>query len=409
MRLLSCVFAALFATGASAAPAFDPKPWLADLDEMRAALSTRYANLEWLVVDRGADLNEYFARAKRRIERAQDAGTARNAFDLLVRRIGDGHIDIDWPQPPGPPSAAVAPVDPCASAGYDATKLGAPLAALMPGYEALGGEPFPAGIIRVGARRVGILKIGLFSAEGMPELCRSARQALGIAPGAPCDDDCQGRIDKAAEERMNDGFIATLEALKAARPDALLVDVTGNGGGSEWVEAVARMLTPKRLKSGRIGFLRGAQWSKELADAESDLREAAKTASPGDRAFLLGLADAAKAKRAVAQTPCDAAPLWRGERPACTWLGEGFYASGLVDSADPKTLEGKPWAARVFTPMEHPIAKGSGRDRCSSWSTRRPGRRPRSSRPCCRTTAPRPSSARSRAARVAAIPTARSP
>src|ERR1700754_4557765 len=98
MRALCLAF--LIATAASAAPSFDPKPWLADLDEMRGALETRYANIDWLVTDRGADLDEYFARTRKRIERAQDAGSARNAFDLLVRRIGDGHIDIEWPQPP---------------------------------------------------------------------------------------------------------------------------------------------------------------------------------------------------------------------------------------------------------------------------------------------------------------------
>ncbi len=129
----------------------------------------------------------------------------------------------------------------------------------------------------------------------------------------------------------------------------LLVDVTGNGGGSEWAEAAARMVTPVRLKSERIAFVRGAQWSKEFADAERDLRKAASNASPADRAFLIHLAEAAKAKRAIAETPC--------VRPDCV-LGEGFYASGFIDSADPKSLEGKPWAADVFTPMEHPYREG---------------------------------------------------
>jgi hypothetical protein len=95
--------------------------------------------------------------------------------------------------------------------------------------------------------------------------------------------------------------------------------------------------------------VRGAQWSREFADSESDLRKAARAASPKDRAFLLGLADSVKARRAIAEAPCP--------RPDCV-LGEGFHASGLLDSADPKTLEGKPWAAAVFTPMEHPYREG---------------------------------------------------
>ena len=338
--------AVLFAASADAQQTFDPKPWLADLEQMRAALMTRYANIEWLITDRGADLDDYFARASERIANAQDAGSARAAFDGLVRRLGDGHIQIEWPQPAAP---SVPVHDVCSEAGYNAAKFGAPVASLMYGYRQIETGSFPAGIVNVGERRIGVLKIGLFSAEGMPALCRSALTALKIAPDAPCDDKCQERVAKETEARMNDDFIAALEALNASHIDALLLDLTGNGGGSEWAEAAARMVTPMRLKSERIAFVRGAQWSREFASAEADLRKAAKTASPRDRAFLLRLADAAKAKRAIAETPCAA--------PDCV-LGDGFYASGLVDSADPTTLEGKPWAADVFTPMEHPYREG---------------------------------------------------
>jgi hypothetical protein len=341
--------AVLFAASADAQQSFDPKPWLDDLAQMRAALMTRYANIEWLITDRGADLDEYFARTQKRIEHTQDAGSARNAFDMLVRRIGDGHVEIEWPQPAAPYVAASAEHDVCAEAGYNAAKFGAPLAALMPGYRQIETHSFPAGIVNAGGHHIGVLKIGLFSAEGMPALCRAVLARLKIAPDAPCDDKCQERIGKEAEARMNDDFIAALDALNAARADALLVDLTGNGGGSEWAEAAARMVTPVRLKSERIAFVRGAQWSKEFSDTENDLRKAAKIASLRDRTLLLGLADQAKAKRTIAGTPC--------AQPDCV-LGEGFYASGLIDSADPKSLEGKAWAADVFTPMEHPYREG---------------------------------------------------
>jgi len=341
--------AVLFTASAGAQQNFDPKPWLDDLAQMRTALETRYANIAWLTTDRGADLDEYFARTQKRIERAQDAGSARNAFDMLVRRIGDGHIDIEWPQPSTPNATAPSAHDVCADAGYDASKFGAPLAARMPGYAAIKSASFPAGMIAAGGKRIGILKLGLFSAEGMPPLCHAALATLKIASDAPCDDTCRDRIGKETGARMNDDFISTLEALNAAHIDALLIDLTGNGGGSEWAEAAARMVTPTRLKSERIAFVRGRQWSKEFADAEKDLRAAAKTASPKDRALLLNLAGQAKAKRAGAEEPC--------AKPDCV-LGEGFYASGLLDSANPKSLEGKSWAPDVFTPMEHSYREG---------------------------------------------------
>jgi len=341
--------ALLLAAPSAAEQAFDPKPWLDDLAQMHAALTTKYANIEWAITDRGADLDDYFGRARKRILRANDAGSTMAAFDGLIRRLGDGHVEIAWPQHTAPNAASVSGQDICKEAGYDAAKLGAPLAALMTGYTQIRSGSFPAGTVQIGSRRIGILKIALFSPDGMPELCRAALAALKVAPTGPCDDKCRERVAKETEAHLNDDFVAALEALNTAHVDLLLVDVTGNGGGSEWVEAAARMVTPLRLKSERIAFVRGAQWSKEFADAERDLRKAAANASPVDREFLIHLADAARAKRTIAETPCP--------RPDCV-LGEGFYASGFIDSADPKSLEGKPWAADVFTPMEHPYREG---------------------------------------------------
>jgi len=57
-------------------------------------------------------------------------------------------------------------------------------------------------------------------------------------------------------------------------------------------------------------------------------------------------------------TSCDSAPLWRGQHPACAWLGEGFYGSGYLADADPATFAGKPWASLVFTPMEFAYEEG---------------------------------------------------
>ena len=153
-------------------------------------------------------------------------------------------------------------------------------------------------------------------------------------------------------------FAAQIRALKAAGAQALLIDLTGNGGGSEWAEAAARMVTAIRLKSERLGFVRGEHWSKAFADDEAELRKAAKDASEADAAFLDALADEVSRKQLESKRPCDPAPLWRGEHTECSWLGSGFYASGLIDAADPLQLRGKPWARLVFNPMWFPYEEG---------------------------------------------------
>ncbi|HEX3651770.1 MAG TPA: hypothetical protein VHU18_02980 [Rhizomicrobium sp.] len=99
MRTFSIVvFAMAIAAQASAEPQFDPKPWLEDLQQTREVLSTKYANLEWAVFDREANLPQLFVDAqKKRIAAAQSETEARAAFDRPPRKLGDGHVVFEWP------------------------------------------------------------------------------------------------------------------------------------------------------------------------------------------------------------------------------------------------------------------------------------------------------------------------
>ena len=360
MRRVAFFFACLAVAAASQAfaAAYDPKPWLDDLGQMRAAFSAKYANFEWAVFVQEIDVAGLFADAQKRIENGGSDADARAAFDGLVRRLNDGHVELHWPAhaPAGAPGGDGAP---CAH--FDTARAAKPLVSLAAGYvplETPQSDIFPAGVIVSGSHHVGVIKIAAFDPYSTPQLCSAALAALAIPPDRPCDDACGDRVGDWGEARMNEEFIAQIKALEGAKIDTLLVDIAGNGGGTEWADAAARMLTPVRLRSPRIGFMRGAHWTKKFGDLEASLRAEAKTASPADRQMLLAFATDAAAKEKIAETPCDATPLWEGRHPDCAWLGAGFYTTGLLDSADPETLRGKPWGPSVFIPMEYQYTEG---------------------------------------------------
>jgi hypothetical protein len=360
MRRIALLLASLAVTGISNAFAatYDPKPWLDDLAQMRAAFSAKYANFEWAVFVQEIDVASLFADAQRRIENGSSDADARAAFDRLVRKLDDGHVEIHWPAHTAAGSLGSASA-PCAH--FDTARAAKPLVSLAKGYvplETPQSDIFPAGVIVSGSHRVGAIKIAAFDPYSTPQLCSAALTALAIPPGKPCDDACADRIEDWAGTRMNDEFVAQIKALEGAKIDTLLVDIADNGGGTEWADAAARMLTSIRLRSPRIGFMRGAHWAKKFGDIETSLRAAAGTASPSDRKMLLAFADEAAAKTANAETRCDAAPLWEGRHPDCAWLGAGFYTTGLLDSADSETLRGKPWGPSVFIPMEYQYTEG---------------------------------------------------
>jgi hypothetical protein len=335
-------------------PPYDSAAWLADLEQARVAFATKYADLEWEVLVRKLDLTALFADARRGVLAAHNPNEARAAFDALAAKFVDRHVRFQWRQ-----TEAEAGLS-CRSLGYSEQMQAPPLATLMPGFVALRPPPsdrFPAGIISVGRHRVGIVKIPLFMPQGFPPLCEAAMSALGLERGQSCDAACRERIDALASDRLTRELTATLRAVSAAGADTLLIDIAGNGGGSEWAEAAARMVSGQRLRAASMYFVKGEHWTRRLAGKEAALREAAASAPPEERRWLTQLADRVGERRRDAQIPCDGTPLWSGRRPECAWLGDAFYATGLLPSADPG-LRDKPWAALVFTPAQYSYEEG---------------------------------------------------
>jgi hypothetical protein len=353
IKALAFLVAVLAVPAAAGEPAFDPKPWLQDLDQVHDALAAKYANLEWAVFEREADFPKLFAETHARIEHAADEAEARAVFERFARRLGDEHVGFTWPKPPSSASP-----DRCKALGYDAKSRAEPLAAKIAGYQSLatsGSATFPAGLI---GQHIGVLQIGVFMPQGYPALCEAALQALAIPADGPCDGACNDHVDDWVADRQTRDLMEQIRALRKAGATTLLVDIAGNGGGTEWAEAVARILTPIRLKSEEMDFMRGEHWARHFAEDVASLRKFAEGAAGPDHTLLLRLADEAETKHAEKLKPCDAAPLWKGEHPPCRWLGKGFYGTGPLASADPAALRDKPWAKDVFSPMRYPYEEG---------------------------------------------------
>ena len=343
----------------AAAQQFDPRPWLEDLEQMRQAFHEKYANLDWLENEREIRLDPLFDQAAAAIRKAPSDAAVRSMFDRLPRKLGDGHVEIDWPRPAPSASALAAPSAPlpdlCKGIGYDQRQNGKGTAQSLPGYAPLppGDNPLAAGTVVSGGEKVGVLRIGIFQPQGYPELCRAAVRGLSIPSDKPCDDECQNKIVTWAYNDLTIGLEDRIRQLKAAGATVLLVDITNNGGGSEWAEAAARIFSPKLLVSERRGFVRGEHWAKQWRELAATLREVAKGASRADRQSLLQYAAEADAALREAQTPC---PSTTG---SCERLGRAGYSTGLIGAARVGNFNGREdWAVHVFSPAQFPYHDG---------------------------------------------------
>src|SRR5438552_2073680 len=110
MRSIISILCAIGLIAASPASAqeWSSQPWLDDLAQVRQAFETKYANIDWLEHDREMPLAALFDSASSRLRSAQSDEEAKAVFDWMIRRIGDGHVSIEWQRASGPTASTLA-------------------------------------------------------------------------------------------------------------------------------------------------------------------------------------------------------------------------------------------------------------------------------------------------------------
>jgi hypothetical protein len=346
----ACLVATLFFSLA-AAPVWDPAPWLADLDQIRAAIERDYPNRDWLTGQLEVSLDRWFDRTADQIRKGHDNADARRALDGLIGRFDDGHVALHWPSSVSAEGGAASPSPPtvaafCAARGYDDKQVTKGTAASLPGYRSIdGGGPFGAGVVDANGKTVGVIRIGLFSPQGYSSLCEQAVAQARTALDKPCDAACEDRLLTEASALMTRGLMTTVERLRSAGAQILLVDLSDNGGGTEWAEAAARIVSPISLRSAPIGVMRSGAGATRWHERVDKLRNEARRASPADRAMLLDLAG---------QADAIADGLKSCTGPDCPRLVRAGFASGLVAEMSAERLAGREWGRDIFSPAQFP-------------------------------------------------------
>ena len=345
---------------------FDPGPWLGDLDALIRAMSSHYANLDFAISARQMDLAALRVRTEARLRAAQSDEQARRAFGAFLRDFGDGHLSIDWTPNASargaPAAAAGARAGPlCTRLGYEAHEPGGVNFARVGGFTPISdadSDDVPGAILVLpGGHKLGVLRIRLFAADAHPRLCERARTALGLADDTACDDDCANRVG----DRVSDLLTAALErratSLARAGVEAVAVDITGNGGGSNWVDAAVRVVTPVKLPASAMGAVRHEHWVKELGDRLHDLQ--ADLAEHGDLSGkpIASAIDVLRAEMQEVATPCDKSALWQeGQpKPNCAMLVRVLPA---LPYAKPGELAGRSCADILFGASRYAYHEG---------------------------------------------------
>ena len=226
------------------APQFDRAAWKADFQRIKAGLAQGYANLDWQVERRGFSL----VRANDQIETMLDQANSDVEAVVVFYRLFDAFNDPHLRLLPGTPpeQAALLPrqslvgepmkaSDACGSEHYADGKAATSLPyATSPEWHEVAKGPFQAGLIG----DIGVIRIPAFGEDRYRSVCQSVAK-----PGL------EGRdLQLATRAELNRRLIALIGELRTAGMTKLVIDVSGNGGGSEWSSEAAAMMSAGTLK-----------------------------------------------------------------------------------------------------------------------------------------------------------------
>jgi len=140
--------------------------------------------------------------------------------------------------------------------------------------------------------------------------------------------------------------------------DALAIDVTGNGGGSEWAVDVARLFTRKHLASPPTSFVKHPHWEKQIENHVSALQRdlAIEGLSEELSASLSSALDEHELLLTSITRGCDSGSLWDSSdaQVTCERLAEDPH--GMLMETDFETDSVQELQSRriLFPTIRHP-------------------------------------------------------
>ncbi len=373
----SSIFATIFALLVSAACGvvhgqdFKTDVWLEDFTQLKRAMSAQYANLEWTVENRGLDLKQLSEQTESRLLQARSEAEAKKIIESFMDVFGDGHLSVQWAQNKVNNSSSADNAQPsslipiCERLGYQSHNQAPRIAfTKLNSFREINTKDskyFSIGVLRVAANKdVGVIKIAIFSEYAFPDLCDQAATEMKLTKDSPCDEVCEDRVERTAANLLTAALARQIEVLKRNKTSVLLVDITGNGGGTNWTEPAARTLSAKSLRSPRQQFTRHEHWTKQLKRRLQIIEADARLPTSPNRELLLHGANILRKAILESQQPCDRSSVWENRKLDCSLVADTptLYPQSVLPFAKPSSLPDKPSSRFLFYPSRYTYREG---------------------------------------------------
>jgi hypothetical protein len=331
---------------------FDFQPWLEDFGQLTAEMAAHYANLESSQRERHMDLPKLRQKTETKLRQACDELQAQKNLRGFIEAFGDGYLELKWPKPSDRKTAGQTSSNStsvpkqlslCPRLGYQRSLTPGVDFSQLPAFTSFAGGDAnwcPAGILQWQNRtKPGVIRIALFSEHAFPEACELALSKLHLAKSRECDTQCENIVEREIADQLTAAIVRRSMELQHAGPDAILVDITNNRGGSDWVEAPPRVLSRVPLHESRLAFLKHEHWTKPLQDQLQDIETDLKNDSTPKR-VLQEASVRLRSGIARSQEPCDRTHVWtEGTLDCSSLIGDVIFTGGILPFASPGSFE----------------------------------------------------------------------
>jgi len=321
---------------------FPPKPWREDYLALRDHISKSYANLEYILQYYKIDPYELNKKTINTINAAKTEDEAREALNQFVKTFRDGHFQLRKPEAKKNEDSnsstqlenTTKGKDACTAMGFSSDKKFSfrfPVEGVKV-LEKADGE-FPYLVVDRGGARVGIIRIADFRDEVYLLTCIETWNKYAKSLKATCDKSCRDDFRyEALRGVLVDKFYAALTSVRKAKVKALVIDLTSNGGGNDWVENITALLTDKKLVCGRSEFIKHPHHVNNFSELLIDLKAEKKP----DLDRIKSIAQQLK----LAAETCDRTSIWtkKGFTLSCSAVG---YSTGERCKYESKKFHGK--------------------------------------------------------------------
>jgi hypothetical protein len=237
------------------------------LDAVERFLSERYANFPDRVADLSIDLPALHARTDSALQQARNGAEVKRALEEMLGTFRDGHLQVRTlrPSTTSDPSGSQDEAVParsdarsvCRSWGYGSARSRSSFQRLD-GYRSLPrvGLPFERGVIERGGQSFAILRIDSFGLEPHASTCTTVwRGWQEQTTSTHCDGSCAETLRAQIASTLADSLRAALVQLANTNAATLVIDLTGNGGGTEWVSRAVRAISTSRVPPTRVAVV----------------------------------------------------------------------------------------------------------------------------------------------------------